>query len=55
MDKTDRRPSAGLGKVIKGKALRLAGELGARPDLVIEGEAEETEGLQRRKRQPPRE
>lgn len=37
--------ASGVVSVVKGYGKRLAGELSPRPDLVVEGEEEQTEGL----------
>jgi len=43
---TDREEEVkGAAKVMKGYAKRLAGELAGRPDLVVEGEKEQTSAL----------
>lgn len=49
-DSKDKDVAAGIGAVIKGYAKRLAGEIAPRPDLVVEGEKEQTEGLHRIRR-----
>jgi uncharacterized protein YjbJ (UPF0337 family) len=40
----------GVASIVKGYAKRLAGEISPRPDLVIEGEKDETQGLRRLRR-----
>jgi len=42
--------AVGIGSILKGYAKRLAGEIAPRPDLVVEGEKEQTEGLRRIRR-----
>lgn len=42
--------AAGIGSIVKGYAKRLAGEIAPRPDLVVAGEKEQTEGLRRIRR-----
>ncbi len=44
-DKREKELAQGLGSIVKGYAKRLAGEIAPRPDLVVEGEKEQTEGL----------
>jgi len=46
----EKEAAKGLVSIAKGYAKRLAGELSPRPDLVIEGEDEQTHGLRRVRR-----
>ncbi len=50
MLENEKEAAKGLASIAKGYAKRLAGELAPRPDLVIEGENEQTHGLRRLKR-----
>ncbi|TCM13995.1 hypothetical protein EDF56_11520 [Novosphingobium sp. PhB165] len=46
-DQNEHDLGEGVSAIIKGYAKRLAGELAPRPDLVVEGEKEQTEALRR--------
>ncbi|WP_395332055.1 hypothetical protein WBP06_03945 [Novosphingobium sp. BL-8H] len=49
-ERNEKETAKGVASIFKGYAKRLAGELSPRPDLVVEGEKEQTEGLRRIRR-----
>jgi len=49
-DRDKKEQVKGVASIMKGYAKRLAGEISPRPDLVIEGEKDQTDGLRRIRR-----
>jgi uncharacterized protein YjbJ (UPF0337 family) len=49
-DQDKKEQVKGVASIMKGYAKRLAGEISPRPDLVIDGEKDQTEGLRRIRR-----